>query len=45
MALMQSRDEKDAADEKDDGYKADKDKDGDRRKGRCGGSCVCAKNR
>ena len=36
MALMQSRDEKDAADEKDDDYKASADKDGDRRKGRCG---------
>lgn len=36
MALMQSRDEKDAADEKGDGHKASSDKDGDRRKARCG---------
>lgn len=42
MALMQSRDEKDAADEKSDGYKASADKDGDRRKGRCAGLCIYA---
>lgn len=43
MALMQSRDEKDAADEKSDGYKASADKDGDRRKGRCAWLRVRAK--